>query len=310
MKNNCQYDADYCPDFCDEWEICAAKTINPPPSNRRIARVFPTKTKATPNDELVFFGYPREGSIPEVDEVHVSVAFTGDKAKGEILAEVWAKTGIPVKLGGPAYKQPAGEFEPGLYLKQGYVITSRGCPNKCWFCNVHQVQKEFTELPIRDGWIIQDDNLLACSEAHIRKVFQMLKRQPNKPELRGFEAKLLKPWHIELILDVKPSQMFFAYDTPDDYEPLVAAGKLLQSARFVLSKRKTYAYVLMGYPGDTFDAAEKRCKDTLKAGFIPFAMLHMDDSGFQDLEWSSFQRSWCRVAAIVSSNKEFFAKAD
>lgn len=273
----------------------------------KIARVFPTKTKATPDDDLVFFGYPRVGAIPEVDEVHVSVTFSGDKAKGEWLAEVWSKTGLAVRIGGPAYKQPAGEFVPGMYLKDGYTITSRGCPNECWFCDVHKVQKEFIELPIKDGWIIQDDNLLACSENHIREVFKMLKRQPERPELRGLEAKLLKPWHVELMLDVKPSQMFFAYDTPDDYEPLVEAGKLLQDAGFTLRKRKTYAYILMGYPGDTFEAAEKRCKDTLKAGFIPFAMLHMADSGFQDPDWKAFQRSWCRVAAIASSNKEYFA---
>lgn len=272
-----------------------------------IARVFPKKTKATPDDPFVYFGYPREGVIPEVDEIHVSVTFTGDKAKGECLAEEWAKTGIPVKIGGPAYKQPAGEFNPGLYLKRGYTITSRGCPNKCWFCGVHKVQGSLIELPIRDGWIIQDDNLLACSENHIRAVFNMLERQPERPMFPGgLEAKLLKPWHVELLHKVKAKEMFFAYDTPDDYEPLVQAGKLLQEAGFTLKKRKTYAYVLMGYPGDTFEAAEKRCKQALTAGFIPFAMLHMHESGFQDPDWGQFQRSWCRVAAIASHSKEYF----
>lgn len=271
-----------------------------------IARVFPRKTKATPDDPLVFFGYPRPGNIPDVNEVHVSVTFTGDKGRGESLADAWAKTGLAVKIGGPAYKQPASEFIPGLYLKNGYTITSRGCPNKCWFCNVHKVQKEFIELTIKDGWIIQDDNLLACSEPHIRSVFEMLKKQPEHPELRGLEAKLLKPWHIDLMLEVKPKQMFFAYDTKDDYEPLVEAGKLLSDAGFTLKKRKTFAYVLMGYPNDTFAAAEKRCQDTLKAGFIPFAMLHMDENGFQDPEWGPFQRKWCRVAAIASHSKEYF----
>lgn len=274
---------------------------------KRIARVFPTKTKATPDDSLVYFGYPRKDAIPDVDEVHVSITFTGDIAKGESLADVWYKTGIPVKLGGPAYKEPAGDFIPGLYLKKGYTITSRGCPNNCWFCDVHKVQKHFIELPIKDGWIVQDDNLLACSKSHIQKVFEMLKRQPEKPKFQGgLESKLLKPWHIDLLIDVKPSEMFFAYDTPDDYEPLVVAGKMLKEAGFTLKKRKNFAYVLMGYPEDTFEAAEKRCINTLKAGFIPFAMLHMDKSGFQDPEWKPFQRSWCRVAAIVSSNKEFF----
>jgi hypothetical protein len=276
----------------------------------KIARVFPRKTKATPNDDLVYFGYPRIDSIPEVDEIHVSVAFTGDKGRGETLAEAWSKTGIFVKMGGPAYKLPADEFVPGLYMKSGYTITSRGCPNKCWFCDVHKVQKEFIELPIQDGWIIQDDNLLACSEKHIRDVFEMLKRQPSRPELRGLEPKLLRPWHIELFLKAKPTSMFFAYDTPDDYEPLVAAGKMLSDAGFTLRRKKAFAYVLIGYQGDTFEKAETRCREALKAGFVPFAMLHMDYNGFQDPEWSKFQKTWCRPAAIFANCKEFFlAKA-
>jgi hypothetical protein len=273
-----------------------------------IIRVFPRKTKATPDDPLVRFGYPRNGEIPKADEIHVSVAFTGDKPAGERLADIWSKTGIPVKIGGPAYKLPAGEFIPGMYIKKGYTITSRGCPNYCWFCNVHKMQPEFIELPIKDGWIIQDDNLLACSEQHIRAVFEMLKRQPEKPQLRGLEAKLLKPWHVDLMLDVKVSELFFAYDTPDDLEPLIRAGKILWDAGLTLRKRKNYAYVLMGYPEDTFAEAEKRCRQTLEAGFIPFAMLHMDESGFQDPEWGSFQRTWCRVAAIASNCKEYFQK--
>lgn len=41
-----------------------------------IARVFPRKTKATPDDELCFFGPPPLLNMPEVDEVHISVTFT------------------------------------------------------------------------------------------------------------------------------------------------------------------------------------------------------------------------------------------
>lgn len=272
----------------------------------KILRVFPRKTKATPDDLLVRFGYPRKNEIPEVDEIHVSVAFTGDKPAGERLADIWYKTGIPVKIGGPAYKQPAGEFIPGMYMKKGYVITSRGCPNNCWFCGVHDMQPEFIELPITDGWILQDDNFFACSENHQKAVFEMLKRQPEKPQLRGLEAKLLKAWHVEKMLEVKASEMFFAYDTPDDLEPLIEAGKMFRDAGITLKKRKTYAYVLMGYPEDTFAEAEKRCKQALQAGFIPFAMLHMDESGFQDPEWGPFQRTWCRVAAIATHSKEYF----
>ena len=93
----------------------------------KIARVFPRLTRATPEDELCFFGPPPMLTLPEIDEVHVSCVFTYDREKAEELAYQWEVVGAPVKIGGPAYDDPAeGDFVPGRYLKKGYVITSRG----------------------------------------------------------------------------------------------------------------------------------------------------------------------------------------
>lgn len=99
---------------------------------------------------------------------------------------------------------------------------------------------------------------------------------------------------------------FFAYDTPDDYEPLVEAGKMLKEVGFTLKSRKAFAYVLIGYKGDTFGKAEKRLVDTLKAGFLPFAMLYLDHLGKSQSGWNDFQRMWARPAIIVSRNKDLF----
>lgn len=77
----------------------------------KIARVFPRKTAATPYDDLVFFDSPLMLSLPEIDEVHISVAFTYDRRKAEDLAFQWEIVGVPVKIGGPAYNDPAeGDF--------------------------------------------------------------------------------------------------------------------------------------------------------------------------------------------------------
>jgi hypothetical protein len=51
----------------------------------RLIRVFPCKTKATPDDALAYFGPPDLRA--EADEVHVSVTFTYHKAWAEHLAE-------------------------------------------------------------------------------------------------------------------------------------------------------------------------------------------------------------------------------
>lgn len=270
----------------------------------RIARVFPRRTKATPDDELAFTTTPPK-QLPEIDEVHVSVAFSYDMEKAEQLAEAWRKVGVPVKMGGPAFNEPGGDFIPGLYLKKGYVITSRGCPNRCPHCSVPE-REGYTlrELPVNDGWNVLDDNILACSETHIKEVFDMLKNQSEKPVFTGgLEARLLKPWHVELFRESKTHRMYFAYDSPSEYEPLVEAGKLLRDGGITKASNYAKCYVLIGYKGDTFEKAEKRLRDTWAAGFVPYAMLYRDKSGEVSKEWSDFQRLWVRPQIVMSKLK-------
>lgn len=267
---------------------------------KKIARVFPRTTRATPNDDLCFFTEPPMLGLPEIDEVHVSVTFTYDKKKAEELAYQWEMVGVPVKVGGPAYDDHAeGQFIPGRYLKKGYTITSRGCNNYCWFCSAWRREGKLRELEIKDGWNVMDNNLLQCSEAHIRAVFEMLKRQSQRPKFTGgLEAKELKPWHCDLLREVKTQRMYFAYDTPDDYEPLVEAGKMLRDAGITAQGHAAACYCLIGYKGDTFEAAQERMEQTIKAGFMPYAMLYRDAEGKVDKEWSKFQREWLRPAIV------------
>ena len=123
----------------------------------RLIRVFPRRTRATPDDPLAYVGPP--DLFAKADAVHISVAFTWDMPAAEQLAEQWQHV-APVTIGGPATSKAAGDdFTPGQYLKLGYVITSRGCPNHCWFCSVWKREgPTVRELPIKDGWNIQDDN--------------------------------------------------------------------------------------------------------------------------------------------------------
>lgn len=195
----------------------------------KIARVFPRKTNASPTDDLCFFGDPPTGI--KVDGVHISHVFTYDKDKVNEMAKTWGKV-APVKIGGPAHGDSGGEFTSGMYLKKGYTITSRGCPNTCWFCDVWKREGKIRELEIKEGNNILDSNLLACSDQHIIKVFQMLSDQKNVEFSGGLEAKRLEWWHISLLRKINPRQIFFAYDTPDDFGPLIEAGIKLRYANF------------------------------------------------------------------------------
>lgn len=269
----------------------------------KIIRVFPRRTNATPIDLYSFHTEPGWFIPDDITEVHVSVTFTWDLRRAEYLAKQW-KHIAPVKIGGPATGMRGNGFEPGRYLKPGYVITSRGCPNKCWFCDVWRREGDIRELPIQLGNTVLDDNLLACSEKHIRAVFKMLKAQPGEKIFTGgLEAARLKDWHIDLLVDLKPKRIFFAYDTPDDLEPLIEAGRMLLNAGFTTASHSLMCYVLIGYQGDTFEAAEMRLAETVGAGFMPFAMLYRNETGDRDREWMRFKKQWGRPAIIAGRMK-------
>ena len=274
----------------------------------KLIRIFPRRTTMTPVDENV-----RINALPELfdeaDEVHVSCLFSWDKCRAEQLADAWDKAGFSVKLGGVAYGSPSGDFEVGKYVRKGAVITSRGCPNHCWFCNVWRTEGILRELPIQEGYILLDNNILACSESHVRGVFAMLKRQKEQGILSGgLEAKILKNWHCDLLRESRISRMYFAYDTPDDREPFIEAMKRLD--RNGVRRTCRYCYCLIGYKGDTFEAAEMRLREIWKYGATPYAMLYRDEKGETSHQWRIFQRQFARPAIAHSilkgkSNIEF-----
>lgn len=266
-----------------------------------IARVFPRRTNATPTDALAFIGDPPLWLPEGIERIMVSCTFTWDLNRALELTKSWQRFGVPVMLGGPAWEKAEGDFTPGMFLGEGYTITSRGCPNACPHCLVPKRQGSLVELPIKDGWIVQDDNLLACSEKHIRAVFSMLAQQRKAADLRGLEADRLKSWHVDLLANARIDAVWFAYDAPEDLEPLRQVGAVLKDINLTIANRKARAYVLIGQPGDTLASAEARLWQTVDAGFMPFAMLYRDEHDTPHTKvWHRFQRSWARPAAIMT----------
>lgn len=240
----------------------------------------------------------------QADRVQISVAFTWDIPVAERLETEWRHI-APVEIGGPAMGTRSGDFVSGHFIKRGFTITSRGCPNKCWFCSVWKREGTTRELPIVDGWDVLDDNLLACSKEHILAVFEMLSRQPHRAKFTGgLEALRMQPWIAESLFALKPEAVWFAYDTPDDWEPLVGAAEMLWNAGFRKGSHSVRCYVLCGYPKDTMWAAEKRMIETAKAGFMPMAMLWRDEKGERDLAWQRFQKAYARPAMTTQLLKE------
>lgn len=269
----------------------------------RLIRVFPRRTRATPDDDLAYCGPP--DLFAEADEVHVSVSFTWDMERAERLAEQWRWV-APVKLGGVAYGDKSLEFIPGRYVKPGYTFTSRGCPERCFFCSVWKRWPTVNLLPIHDAWNILDDNLLACPREHVEAVFAMLRRQKSRVEFTGgIQPARLEDWHVDLFASLSPRPtIFFAYDPDDAFEDLESAARRMLGAGFTRESHRLRSYCLIGYPKDTFDAAEERLSSLVRIGITPMAMLYRPETRSAmrlytpGSEWRSFQRRWARPAII------------
>jgi hypothetical protein len=276
----------------------------------RLIRVFPRRTRATPDDPLAWVGPP--DLTVYADEVRISVTFSQDMAEAERLAEQWRWV-APVKLGGPAYEKDSYElaFTPGLYIKPGYTFTSRGCPRRCWFCGVWKRLGAATPIPdFPDGHNILDDNLLACPRPHVEAVFAMLRRQPGRVQFTGgLEALALQDYQVDLLAGLTPRpNCFFAYDPQDAFETLESAASRLLAAGFTRESHRLRAYVMIGYPKDTFELAEKRLRDMVGIGFTPMAMLWRPDTPSQERhapgpEWRAFQRQWARPKIIHAKSQ-------
>jgi hypothetical protein len=268
---------------------------------RKIARVFPTKTNMSPTDKDTYFDEP-ELFTPNYKEVHISCAFTWDIKKANRLADAWMSKSQEVKIGGPAFDDPGNIFVPGFYLKLGVTITSRGCPNKCPWCFVPTREGKIRELPIMPGNIIQDNNLLACSQLHLNRVFSMLKKQKHIDFSGGLEASRVTDVVVDRLRELNIYQIWLAYDHPNAEKPLI---KTVNKLKKYFKRNQIRCYVLIGYYGDSLEKAEVRLRRAWEIGTLPFAMRYRkpvkewkDIFYYPQREWNLLQRQWTRPAII------------
>lgn len=268
----------------------------------RIARVFPHKRSVfTPTDSDCYFGPPPVYTIPAYDEIHISCVFTWDKPETEYLAIQWQKYGL-VKIGGPAYKTPCDDFIPGRYVAPGIIFTTRGCPNRCWFCHVHKIEGDFRELPITPGNIIQDNNILAASDNHWKKLCTMLRGQKQIKFKGGLEARRLTDKKIEDLRGLKIKELWLACDKSGDLPVTISVVKKLRSAGFTDSHINIYVLC-----GEDMDEESARMEQLVLAGGTPFAQLYQPEERIiYSPEWRRFATKWSRPAAIYRHTLELF----
>lgn len=277
-------------------------------------RVFPSATFWTPTDALAFVGerplfHPPDRDMP----VRISVTFTWDKDEAERIADSWSAYYRDVQIGGPAYDTPAGEFVPGRFMKPGCVITTRGCPKRCPWCVVPKREGRLIELPIRDGWILQDNNILAASERHIIAVFDMLRRQNRNAFFTGgLDKHFLEPWHVELFKSIKVGELWFACDLRNDVQHLRAAREMLGPT---FKERQLRCYTMIGFKGQSRAALAEdleRIKAVYALGFLPFCQLYqpMERTKIKyGPEWLAARKFWSRPAIYRSKQNAQYRAA-
>jgi len=269
----------------------------------KILRVFPRLTSMTPIG--VAIGLP-DLWRPKADEIHISVTFTWDIKLAMHMKKNWEAYYPVVKIGGPAFNDPGDNFVAGKYLKKGCVITSRGCPNNCSFCFVPAREGKIRELPIVEGNIIQDNNLLACSRSHIDKVFQMLSKQRRIDFLGGLESARVTDRIVQELRGLNVYQLWLAYDHSNAEKPLRRAVNKLSD---YFGRNKIRCYVLIGYQDDTIEKAEQRLRRAWEIGTLPFAMLYRDEKNTKhSKEWRHLQKIWDRPAIIKSRMRQIKMK--
>lgn len=260
-------------------------------------RVFPRKTKWTPDDNMAFVGLPPL-IRPDTAKVKISVTFTWDIPLAYRLLKEWKMYYKNVQIGGPAFGSYAGEFEPGLFIKKGVTITSRGCNRMCKWCLVPEREGKIRELKIKDGWIIQDNNLFQCSSRHIEAVFDMLRFQKYPISFNGgLDSRLLTEHHVDLLNSIKLKEIWFSCDTDSNITYLETASQLLSD----VSINKKRCYVLIGFNGENLLKAENRLEKVYNLGFLPFAQLYKNSKPIDwNKEWKQLTRKWSRPAIYRS----------
>ena len=255
----------------------------------------------------------------QCDKAYLSAIFTYDLPNLCHDANLLRSSGVEIEIGGPAAtamplyieKETKStvhlglderfEHVPGSYYM---VFTSRGCRNKCLWCIVPKLEpelREYNDFPIPIGknpWL-GDNNILATSWEHQKLVVEKLKDVRNLDINSGFEASLFTEDHYQLYSRLHLECFRLAFDSMKTEAEFERAVKILKKHK--VDYRRIIVFVLIGFPGTTFEEAVYRLEKTRALGcspypqrFIPLNLLnrHYTAPNFDDTQLETLRTYW------------------
>jgi hypothetical protein len=206
--------------------------------------------------------------------LYLSIPFTWHLEDARQMA---LKHNGPVVAGGPAVKLVGIDwadtpdecpYDTLAMHNPLATFTTRGCPNGCGFCAVPKIEGKFRQL---DTWkpapIVCDNNLLAATKSHIRKVVKSLRPFECVDFNQGLDAHLFRRFHAEEFAKLKNPMIRFAFDSVNDEGSVARAIKIAREAGL----RNFHVYVLIGF-GDTPEDALYRLEKVREWGIRPNPM--------------------------------------
>ena len=176
-----------------------------------------------------------------------------------------------VRIGGPALmeRNEYDGMEPITFHNPNATFTTRGCPNRCPFCAVPVLEGELREIKnFRPAPVICDNNFLAASIGHIKRVVESVRDYPLVDFNQGLDARRFTKEKAEILSQLR-CKVRFSFDH-------VNQESVVKDAIDICRERTTKnigIYVLIGFD-DTPEDAHYRLEKIREWGIRPNAMRY------------------------------------
>ncbi len=268
------------------------------------------------NGDTVQWYMPFDGYLEEYDTVYMSKVFSfspdydlpiyarnivrggsGYCIKMENGREIYDSSmdiSLPDEI---EHTYPDYSLYPKLTEDTAYGFLTRGCPRGCSFCHVKEKEGQCSVkvANLSEFWkgqkkiVLCDPNILACRD-HLELLQQLLDSGAYIDFNQGLDIRLINDKNLELIKQMKLSNIHFAFDRWQDRD--VIEPRLRQFAErtgFNRNNGRVAVYILMNYD-TTLEQDIYRIQLCRELNFSPYPMIY--DKEHADPVYRKLQR-WC-----------------